>query len=128
MKTRQRIASPSVYEPLVGYSRAVRAGNIIAVAGTVADGADAYEQTKAAIVKIETALRETGARLDDVVRTRLFVTDIAAQWEQVGRAHREAFGNIMPVTSMLEISRLIQPHYLIEIEADAIVDEDGAEG
>jgi enamine deaminase RidA (YjgF/YER057c/UK114 family) len=121
MKTRQLIASASVYEPVVGFSRAVRAGNVVAVAGTVAEGADAYEQAKAAILKIDAALHEAGATLADVVRTRLFVTDIEAQWEQVGRAHSEAFGSIMPVTSMLEISRLIDPRYLIEIEADAIV-------
>jgi enamine deaminase RidA (YjgF/YER057c/UK114 family) len=121
MENRQLIASGSPYEAQVGYSRAVRDGRFIAVAGTVAEGADAYEQTKAAIQKIETALREAGATLNDVVRTRMFVTNIAAQWEQVGRAHREAFGDIKPVTSMLEIVRLIRPQYLVEIEADAIV-------
>jgi enamine deaminase RidA (YjgF/YER057c/UK114 family) len=121
MKPRRSIASGSAYEPLVGYSRAVRVGEFVFVSGTVGEGADAYEQTKAAIAKIEMALHEAGASLDDVVRTRLFVTNIAEQWEAVARAHREAFGNVRPACSMLEIARLIAPQYLVEVEADAIV-------
>ncbi len=120
MKVRRLISSGSAYEPRVGYSRAVRVGEMIFVSGTVGDGADAYEQTKAAIAKIEVALHEAGAALDDVVRTRMFVTNID-DWALVGKAHLEAFGNVMPATSMLEVSRLIAPQYLVEIEADAIV-------
>jgi enamine deaminase RidA (YjgF/YER057c/UK114 family) len=95
-------------------------GDAIFVAGTVGDGGDAYEQTKAAIAKIEVALREAGAELDDVVRTRIFVTNID-DWELVGKAHVEAFRDTLPASSMLEISRLISPQYVVEIEADAIV-------
>jgi enamine deaminase RidA (YjgF/YER057c/UK114 family) len=120
MKARRLISSGSAYEPRVGYSRAVRVGDAIFVAGTVGDGNDAYEQTKAAIAKIEVALREAGAELDDIVRTRIFVTNID-DWELVGKAHAEAFKDILPVTSMIEISRLIAPQYVVEIEADALV-------
>jgi enamine deaminase RidA (YjgF/YER057c/UK114 family) len=120
MKPRRLIASPSVYEPVVGYSRAVRVGDTVFVSGTVGDGADAYEQTKAAIAKIEHALHEAGAALDDVVRTRMFVTDID-DWELVARAHLEAFRDTRPATSMIEISRLIAPEYLVEVEAEAFV-------
>lgn len=121
MKARRLIASGSAYEPIVGYSRAVRVGGAIFVSGTVGDGSDAYEQTKTILAKIEVALREAGAELDDVVRTRIFVTNID-DWELVGKAHAEAFRDILPATSMLEISRLIAPQYLVEIEADALVD------
>jgi enamine deaminase RidA (YjgF/YER057c/UK114 family) len=120
MKPRRLISSGSAYEPRVGYSRAVRVGEMIFVSGTVGDGGDAYEQTKAAIAKIEVALREAGAELDDVVRTRLFVTNID-DWELVAKAHLEAFGDIRPATSMLEISRLIAPEYLVEVEADVYI-------
>jgi enamine deaminase RidA (YjgF/YER057c/UK114 family) len=120
MKARRLISSGSAYEPLVGYSRAVRVGDAIFVAGTVGEGGDAYEQTKAAIAKIEVALREAGAELDDVVRTRIFVTNID-DWELVGKAHAEAFRDTLPASSMLEISRLIAPEFVVEIEADAIV-------
>jgi enamine deaminase RidA (YjgF/YER057c/UK114 family) len=120
MKPRRLISSGSAYEPIVGYSRAVRVGEMIFVSGTVGDGADAYEQTKAAIAKIEMALQEAGASLDDVVRTRLFVTNIG-EWELIARAHAEAFRDIRPACSMIEISRLIAPEFLVELEADAYV-------
>jgi enamine deaminase RidA (YjgF/YER057c/UK114 family) len=120
VKPRRLISSGSAYEGRVGYSRAVRVGDRIFVAGTVGDGSDAYEQTKSAIAKIEVALREAGAELDDVVRTRIFVTNID-DWELVGKAHAEAFHDILPASSMLEVSRLIAPHYVVEIEADALV-------
>lgn len=110
-----------MWEPRVGYSRAVRVGEMIFVSGTVGEGADAYEQSKTAIAKIELALHEAGASLDDVVRTRLFVTDIDGQWELVARAHLEAFRDVRPATSMIEVRRFIAPEYLVEIEADAFV-------
>jgi enamine deaminase RidA (YjgF/YER057c/UK114 family) len=120
MKARRLISSGSAYEPRVGYSRAVRVGEMIFVSGTVGDGSDAYEQTKTAIAKIEAALREAGAELDDVVRTRIFVTNID-DWQLVGKAHAESFRDILPACSMLEVSRLIAPEYVVEIEADALV-------
>lgn len=119
MGSRQHVASGGSYESRIGYSRAVRVGNVIAVSGTVADGSDAYEQTKAAIATIERALGEAGARLEDVVRTRLYVTNIA-DWERVGAAHAEAFGEIRPACTMVEVSRLISAQYVVEVEADAI--------
>ncbi|MDE2483485.1 MAG: RidA family protein [bacterium] len=118
---RRHIASGSIWEERVGYSRAVRVGNHVHVAGTTSDGPDAYVQAKGAIAKIEQALEEAGASLDDVVRTRLFVTDIA-DWELVGRAHAEAFADVRPVTTMVEVSRLIAPDLYVEIEADAYID------
>jgi enamine deaminase RidA (YjgF/YER057c/UK114 family) len=125
--TRQNIASGAVWEDVVGYSRAVRIGNVIEVAGTTAvDGEEivgvdnAYEQTKFILSKIEKALQEAGASMADVVRTRMFVIDITG-WEEIGRAHGEFFKNIKPVTSMVEVKALIQPGLLIEIEATAIV-------
>ncbi|HTX58952.1 MAG TPA: RidA family protein [Verrucomicrobiae bacterium] len=120
MAERRLISSGSAFEPKVGYSRAIRIGDAIFVSGTVGDGADVYEQSKAAIATIEAALHEAGASLDDVVRTRIFVTNID-DWQLVARAHREAFGEILPACSMLEVSRLIAPQYLVEIEADALV-------
>ena len=116
--TRRHIESGSVWETRVGYSRAVRVGDFVFVSGTTGDGADAYEQTKAAIARIEAALREAGASINDVVRTRIFTTDIAA-WAQIGKAHREAFADIRPAATMVEVSRLIAPQMLVEIEADA---------
>ena len=124
------VRSGAPWEPIVGYSRAVRVGNTIAVTGCASvdeDGqlvgeGDAYLQAQQCIKVIRTAVEGAGARLEDVVRTRMFVTDIE-QWADIARAHKEAFGEIMPATTMVEVSRLIDPKMLVEIEADAIVAE-----
>lgn len=121
---RKNIRSGAPWEPLVGYSRAVRMGRFIAVSGSAAvDGEDdAYGQAKQCIEVIRNALEEAGAGLQDVVRTRMYVTDIE-QWAEIARAHREAFGDVMPATSMVEVARLIDPAMLVEIEADAILSD-----
>lgn len=126
----RRIASGAPWEPLIGYSRVVVAGPLVFVAGTTGtvDGrvvgpGDAYAQTIQAFRNVETALASAGAGLDDVVQTQLFVTDIS-RWEEVGRAHRELFGDVRPVTAMVGISALIDPEMLIEVQAVAYLPGD----
>lgn len=125
--TRKNITSGAKWEDIVGYSRAVRMGNIIEVAGTTAMNNDeivgendAYRQTKFIIEKIAKALQEAGAELEDVIRTRMFVTDIS-RWEDIGRAHGEYFRNIKPASTMVEVRALIQPALLVEMEVSAVV-------
>jgi enamine deaminase RidA (YjgF/YER057c/UK114 family) len=115
---RRHISSGSVYEKRVGYSRAVRHGDFVSVSGTTSNGEDAYVQTKGAIARIERALEEAGASLDDVVRTRMFVVNID-DWELIAKAHKEAFGDIAPAATMVEVQRLIASDLLVEIEVDA---------
>jgi enamine deaminase RidA (YjgF/YER057c/UK114 family) len=123
------VSSKSPYEPIVGFSRAVRVGNIVAVSGTTAGSGgrpvaigDPGAQARAILEVIAEALKDAGASLSDVIRTRIYLVDIA-HWEEVGRVHGEVFGDIRPANTMLEVSKFVSPDWLVEIEADAVVPE-----
>jgi enamine deaminase RidA (YjgF/YER057c/UK114 family) len=128
--TRQRVSSGAPWEESVGYCRAVRAGTQIAVSGTTAIGddgklvglGDPYQQTLRCLTIIEAALRDCGAELSDVIRTRIYVVR-AEDWKDIGRAHAEVFGHCRPASTLVEVSRLIDPEMLVEIEADAVLDQ-----
>jgi len=126
---RLNVSSGSPYEPIIGFSRAVRVGKIVAVGGTAAGSGgkpvaigDPAAQTKAILEIIAKALEDAGARLEDVIRTRIYLTDIA-HWEAAGRVHGEFFGDIRPASTMIEVSRFINPDWLVEIEADAVMSD-----
>jgi enamine deaminase RidA (YjgF/YER057c/UK114 family) len=126
---RENFATGSKWEPIIGYSRAVKIGNHIAVSGTTGSDADGnladnvYDQTRQTLQNIQAALAKAGASMKDVVRTRMFMANIS-DWEQAGKAHGEFFGEIRPATTMVEVSRLIDPQMLIEIEVDAMITEE----